>query len=282
MNGNKILGVVLIVASIICLLITIVFLIIVTQNVRTLEEMEVLDPYGLNPLITEEEKEDLRREIDRQWMMTGVCGLLFFVLLIIGIGLYSRKNMVNSVHSKPSIPEDVSNISGPIKDDKHIEWVDNGIFFAKSENYNEAINCFDKALKINPSYARAWNNKGIVLAKLGKYNEAITYYDRALDINPSNELALKKKKIAIEILIKPIEQTEPTITLQDEQTIHPLPIIPPLPPPPEIIPKPPTDEIVKKSQQETSSEEMLKLLEERLIKGEISEDTYKELKKKYE
>jgi tetratricopeptide (TPR) repeat protein len=45
-------------------------------------------------------------------------------------------------------------------------------FYYKKE-YDRAIECYDKALGIDPMHARAWNNKGIVLGILGNYNEAI-------------------------------------------------------------------------------------------------------------
>jgi tetratricopeptide (TPR) repeat protein len=39
--------------------------------------------------------------------------------------------------------------------------------------YNEAIECYDGAKKIDPNYVVAWSNKGLVLNELGKYNEAL-------------------------------------------------------------------------------------------------------------
>ena len=45
-----------------------------------------------------------------------------------------------------------------------------GITLDKLEKYNEAIECYDKALEIEPNYAGALNNKGAVLDKLEKYN----------------------------------------------------------------------------------------------------------------
>jgi len=50
--------------------------------------------------------------------------------------------------------------------------------------YKEAIECFDRALKINPMTKRAWNNKGLVLEKMGRYDEALLCYENALKIDP--------------------------------------------------------------------------------------------------
>jgi tetratricopeptide (TPR) repeat protein len=62
--------------------------------------------------------------------------------------------------------------------------------------YNEAIQCYDKALEINPRDAKAWNNKGLAYADMNKYNEAIQCYDKALEINPRDAEAWYNKGLA--------------------------------------------------------------------------------------
>ena len=49
--------------------------------------------------------------------------------------------------------------------------------------YDEAIQCYDRALEIDEMYTNAWNNKGLALGKLGRYDEAIQYYDRTLELD---------------------------------------------------------------------------------------------------
>ena len=58
------------------------------------------------------------------------------------------------------------------------------IFYANNQ-YEEAIDSYDKALEIKPDYYKAWENKGGVLFKLGQYEKAITAYDKALSIQPN-------------------------------------------------------------------------------------------------
>ena len=41
------------------------------------------------------------------------------------------------------------------------------------KKYERAIECFDKALEINPNFAEAWSNKGSALDGLGRYKEAV-------------------------------------------------------------------------------------------------------------
>jgi protein O-GlcNAc transferase len=46
----------------------------------------------------------------------------------------------------------------------------------------EAIDCYNKAIEINPLDAAALTNKGIELDELGNYEEAIIQYDKAIDV----------------------------------------------------------------------------------------------------
>lgn len=48
----------------------------------------------------------------------------------------------------------------------------------------EALSCCEKALKINPSNARALFNKGALLSELGQLDDALKCLDQALDITP--------------------------------------------------------------------------------------------------
>ena len=64
------------------------------------------------------------------------------------------------------------------------EWSNKGLSLLALERLEEAIECCDRALDIDPRLAMAWSNKGTSLANLGRHEEAIECCDRALDINP--------------------------------------------------------------------------------------------------
>ena len=49
--------------------------------------------------------------------------------------------------------------------------------------FNEALECFNEAIKINPLNYRVWFNKGATLGKLWQYNEAVDCFDKTLKIN---------------------------------------------------------------------------------------------------
>ena len=53
------------------------------------------------------------------------------------------------------------------------------------ENFDAAIEAYDKSLAIKPNNADAYGNMGVTLQKQGKLEEAIEAYKRAIAINPS-------------------------------------------------------------------------------------------------
>ena len=63
-------------------------------------------------------------------------------------------------------------------------FYDLGVDFANSGKYDEALNCYDKAIDFRPNDNEAWNNKGMVLYELGNYSEGIKCFDRAIELKP--------------------------------------------------------------------------------------------------
>ncbi|WP_135605447.1 tetratricopeptide repeat protein [Methanococcoides sp. NM1] len=61
-----------------------------------------------------------------------------------------------------------------------------GLAFYELNEYDKALEYFDKALEINPDYVDAWNNKGLTLNKLNEFENASESFDKALDINPDD------------------------------------------------------------------------------------------------
>ncbi len=55
------------------------------------------------------------------------------------------------------------------------------------------MDCYNKALEINPDYADAWINKGVVLENQNKYAETLECYNKALEINPEDVDAWNNK-----------------------------------------------------------------------------------------
>jgi tetratricopeptide (TPR) repeat protein len=64
------------------------------------------------------------------------------------------------------------------------EWVHKGIEGYRTNNYEEAIKCFKKAIAINPNYIEAHYNLGITYHDKGMLDEAITEYKKAIALKP--------------------------------------------------------------------------------------------------
>ncbi|MGD2250804.1 MAG: tetratricopeptide repeat protein [Candidatus Methanofastidiosia archaeon] len=91
-------------------------------------------------------------------------------------------------------------------------WYNKGVALGNLGKYEEEITCYDEALRINPQDAKAWYNKGVALGNLGKYEETIICYDEALRINPQYAKAWYNKGVALGNLGKYEEE----ITCYDE------------------------------------------------------------------
>jgi coenzyme F420-reducing hydrogenase delta subunit-like protein len=64
------------------------------------------------------------------------------------------------------------------------DWNNKGVALNNLGKSQESIECYNKALVINPRYIEVWNNKGNALISLGKLQQAIECFDSALVINP--------------------------------------------------------------------------------------------------
>jgi tetratricopeptide (TPR) repeat protein len=63
--------------------------------------------------------------------------------------------------------------------------------------YEDAIKCYDKALKIDPNEKDVLCNKGLSLQGLRKYDEAIVQFDEALKVDPKYVEALNAKGVCL-------------------------------------------------------------------------------------
>ena len=59
-------------------------------------------------------------------------------------------------------------------------WHSKGMSLHNLERYEEAIACYNEAIKIDPKEADTWIEKGNSLANLEKYDESIACYDKVV------------------------------------------------------------------------------------------------------
>ena len=86
-----------------------------------------------------------------------------------------------------------------------VTWNKKGAVFFKDKNYEEALNCFSNALRIDPFNSVFLVNRSAAYAQLGRSLEALQDADNALRITPQNPRALLRKGNAL-ILLQQYEE----------------------------------------------------------------------------
>jgi len=62
------------------------------------------------------------------------------------------------------------------------DWNNKGSALGRQGKYDEAIKCFDEAIRLDPNRASAWYNKGTALKLLGKTSESNAAYAKAKEL----------------------------------------------------------------------------------------------------
>ncbi len=68
-------------------------------------------------------------------------------------------------------------------------YYNKGKILSDVSRLEEAIECFNIAIQLNPNYDLAIFSKGTCLGKLGRFEEEFQCYETALLINPGNKEA---------------------------------------------------------------------------------------------
>jgi predicted O-linked N-acetylglucosamine transferase (SPINDLY family) len=66
----------------------------------------------------------------------------------------------------------------------YLRLVRRGNALRKQQRLAEALDCYDRALTINPDLAEAYNSRGLTLKALRRFGDALDSYDRALRVRP--------------------------------------------------------------------------------------------------
>ena len=64
-------------------------------------------------------------------------------------------------------------------------YYNRGVDYYNQKQYESAIQCYTKAIELNPNFAMAYNNRGAVYNELKQYERAIQDYDKAIELNPN-------------------------------------------------------------------------------------------------
>lgn len=72
-------------------------------------------------------------------------------------------------------------------------WIKKGYCHFHLDDYAQAIASYDRALEIDVDNAEAWNMKGLAYYKMKMYEKAIDCCEKAIDINPNDGMAWYNK-----------------------------------------------------------------------------------------
>ena len=79
-----------------------------------------------------------------------------------------------------------------------ISYNNEGFTLYQLGEYDLAMICFDRAIRMDPKHATAtYNNKGLVMYEVGEYKEAIGCFDKALSLDPYYGTARNNKGLAL-------------------------------------------------------------------------------------
>ena len=70
-----------------------------------------------------------------------------------------------------------------------INLVKNGRNLIDKGNFEEALSFFEQALLLNQNDPELWNYKGVALRSMGRYDEALECFNRSLEIDPRDNSA---------------------------------------------------------------------------------------------
>jgi tetratricopeptide (TPR) repeat protein len=82
----------------------------------------------------------------------------------------------------------------------YLAWANKGFILKQLERTEDALMCYDRAIMLKPDYTNAWYNKGVLLGTKGNLQEAMSCFDKVLEIDPQHNLAIKHQKIIEDLL----------------------------------------------------------------------------------
>jgi tetratricopeptide (TPR) repeat protein len=72
-----------------------------------------------------------------------------------------------------------------------------GVAYREMGSFDRALECYDKALEMNPGSAVAWNNLGVLLSRTGNLKRALHCLNKSLECDPNLEEALQERERVI-------------------------------------------------------------------------------------
>ncbi len=69
------------------------------------------------------------------------------------------------------------------------DLITKGKSFLEDGKFYDALGCFEQAILLNQNDPELWNFKGVTLRSLGRYQEALECFNKSLEIDPRDKFA---------------------------------------------------------------------------------------------
>lgn len=104
-----------------------------------------------------------------------------------------ERYMMNNCESlKEKIASNEKQSAKSFSDNKKAsEYYSKGLDESKKENFEKAVQYFEKAVKEDPEFAFAWDNLGVNYRRLNNFDKAIESYNKSLEIDPNGLMPLQ-------------------------------------------------------------------------------------------
>ncbi len=69
------------------------------------------------------------------------------------------------------------------------DLVEKGKILLEENNFEAALGYFEQALLLNQNNPELWNYKGVALRSIGRYDEALECFNKSLELDPRDKTA---------------------------------------------------------------------------------------------
>lgn len=107
-----------------------------------------------------------------------------------------RYMMKNCQSLKKAVNVAESKIDKVTKNEEALDFYHKAIEASKKEDWAEAIENYENAVKKDPSYTYAWDNLGVCYRRVRQYDKAINAYKKSLEVDPKGKMPLQNIPVA--------------------------------------------------------------------------------------
>ncbi|MEP6754790.1 MAG: tetratricopeptide repeat protein [Chthonomonadales bacterium] len=79
-------------------------------------------------------------------------------------------------------------------------WNKKGSMLGKERAFEEALDCFNRALRMDKEYGAAWYNKALCLKNMERYEQSLRAFHKAVEFNPNDQAVKRKRDEVVDIV----------------------------------------------------------------------------------